>query len=411
MKAGQFSQVSLWVAVWVLSGVASVAASSPVWAQTLEPEPEVAVGREDAASESIAPAPVVPAAPISTPSSADLDLAATTVEEWVAQIEAVLVQITDVRVEVTEAGLAIVLETESGAIAVPATSTIGNALIADIPNAAIADEVFEANPAEGIALVEVIGLPGDRVRVAITGTDAPPVAEVRSDGGGLVFGVAVGTVAEEEEEAIEIVVTGDQDEGYNPSNATTATRTDTPLRDIPQSITVVPREVLDDRDIRTLTEGLETVAGVVDGGNTFGASAGIRVIRGFSVDGNFRNGYRDGDSNTVTPIGTIDRVEVLRGPASVLFGALDPGGVINLITRQPLDEPFYEVGFEAGNYDFYQPSIDFSGPLTEDDTLLYRFIAGYQSAGIRELRATHDRTIDHAKSRRENKPEFILRIP
>lgn len=73
-------------------------------------------------------------------------------------------------------------------------------------------------------------------------------------------------------------------------------------------------------------------------------------------------------------------MEVLKGPASVLFGfgALEPGGVINVITRQPLSEPYYNLGFEIGNRAFYQPSIDFSGSITEDDTVLYRFVAAYQ---------------------------------
>ncbi|NJL23609.1 MAG: hypothetical protein HC895_26915 [Leptolyngbyaceae cyanobacterium SM1_3_5] len=142
------------------------------------------------------------------PTLSELDQPATSIEEWMTQVaQAAVVQIT-VRVEATETGLAIVLSTESGSIEVPATSTIGNALIADIPSAAIAAE---------------------------------------------------------DEEAIEIVVTDDEYEGYNPSNATRATRTDTPLRDIPQSITVVPREVLDDRNVRTVTEAVETVPGVVEG--------------------------------------------------------------------------------------------------------------------------------------------------
>jgi iron complex outermembrane recepter protein len=131
---------------------------------------------------------------------------------------------------------------------------------------------------------------------------------------------------------------------------------------------------------------VETVPGVVDGGDNLGAPAGIRTIRGFSQEvsgfnaANFRNGYRDVDLYGLTGVGTIERVEVLRGPASVLFGAIEPGGIINVITRQPLNEPYYNLTFEAGNYGFYQPSIDLSGPLTTDDTLLYRFIASYQRA-------------------------------
>jgi len=306
----------------------------------------------------------------------DIDQPAATVEAWIAQIEASLVQITGVRVETTETGLQVVLETENGALEVPETRSVGNALIADIPDATIAEEFSQADPSAGIALVSVTGLPGDRVRVAITGTDAPPVAEVTSEAQGLVLAVTLGDAdAVAEEDTIEVVVTGEQDEGYNPSSASTATRTDTPLRDIPQSIQVVPREVLDDRNVRGLTEAVETVAGVVEGGD-----GTRRIIRGFTQEGNFRNGLRDVEQYGVTPSDTIERVEVLRGPASVLFGQVEPGGIINVVTRQPLREPYYNLAFEVGNYELYQPRIDLSGPLTDDDTVLYRLIASYQNS-------------------------------
>lgn len=169
---------------------------------------------------------------------------------------------------------------------------------------------------------------------------------------------------------------------HNVPEATTATKTDTPLRDIPQSIQVVPQQVLEDRNVRTITEAVETVSGVADAGTLFGGNGGgARIIRGFQQDGNFRNGYRDNfDFYTLSPIGTIEQVEVLKGPASVLFGALEPGGIVNTLTKQPLNEPFYDLEFEVGNYSFYQPSIDLSGPLNADKTV-YRFIAGYQHAG------------------------------
>ncbi|MDV2998232.1 MAG: Vitamin B12 transporter BtuB [Chroococcidiopsis sp. SAG 2025] len=323
---------------------------------------------------------------LAVPQLSEMEQPTTTVGAWVAQIEASLVQITGVRVEATEAGLQVMLETLDGSLEVPKTRVVGKALIADIPNAAIAQEFSQANPIEGIALVSVTDLPGDRVRVAITGTDAPPTAKVTAEAQGLVLAVTLrdtGDVAEEDAIQEEIVVTGEQDEGYNPSNATTATRTDTPLRDIPQSIQVVPRQVLEDRDVQDLNQAVETVSGVVSGGGQSGAPAGSRIIRGFNqaFDGgaaNFRNGFRDSVYTDLTGIGTVEQVEVLKGPASVLFGALEPGGVVNVVTRQPLAEPYYKFELEVGNYGFYQPSIDFSGPLDDNGDVLYRFIASYQ---------------------------------
>ena len=185
------------------------------------------------------------------------------------------------------------------------------------------------------------------------------------------------TPAAQEDEPIELVVTGEQD-GYNVPDASTATKTYTPLRDIPQSIQLVPRQVLEDRAVRREVEALETVSGVVDTDTKPSSLQATIGIRGFSLFGNLRNGLRD---QGFTSIGTVERVEVLKGPASVLFGALEPGGVVNYVTRQPLAEPYYKIGFEAGSYGFYQPSIDLSGSLTEDKSVLYRLIAVYQGGG------------------------------
>ena len=306
---------------------------------------------------------------------------ATTVAEWMAQIGDSQVQITDVRVEQTEAGLQVVLSTADGELLTPVTSVMGNALIVEIPNAVlVGDEVEQFEPAEGIALVQVSALPEDWVQVVVTGTDAPPTAETDSAVPGLTLSVVpgiaqVGATAA----ARRILVTGEEDEGYNPSSASTATRTDTPLRDIPQSIQVVPQQVIEDRGVDTVMESVGTVSGVGYDGGFAGAPTGSVIIRGFSQSQQFRNGFRDTDRTGLTAIGTVEQVEILKGPASVLFGAVEPGGIVNVVTRQPLSDPFYSVSLEAGNRNLYQPSFDLSGPLDEEGNVLYRFIASYRS--------------------------------
>ncbi|MEM9092600.1 MAG: TonB-dependent siderophore receptor [Cyanobacteria bacterium P01_F01_bin.53] len=292
-----------------------------------------------------------------------------------------LVQITDVRLEETDAGLQVVLETVEGELSTPTTSVSGDALIIEVANAVLAGEGFEQfEPAEGIAVVQVSERSGDRVQVVITGEDAAPTADIEADAAGLTLSVVPGiTQVGETDEPLRLVVTGEEEEGYNPSNAITATRTDTPLRDIPQSIQVVPQQVLEDRNVQTVNQAIETVSGVIDGGDTI-----FRIFRGFTTTetSQLRDGYRLGNSFLTIPeesTAAVERVEVLKGPASVLFGALDPGGVINTITKKPLDEPFYELSFEAGNRGLLQPSIDLSGPLTDEDTALYRLIAEYST--------------------------------
>mgnify|MGYP001791770384 CR=1 FL=1 len=309
--------------------------------------------------------------------------AATTVEEWVAQIEASLVQVIDVRVEDTETGLQIVLETAEGELAAPTTQTAGNALIADIPNAVLAlpegDSFEQFAPAEGIALVSVTNEPGEQVRVAITGTDAPPVAEVTATGLAVTLGEVVAGAGDD---AIQVVVTGAENDDYFVPNASSATRTDTPIRDIPQSIQVVPQRVLEDRVITNDVEPLRTVSGITPGLSSAFRTAGFISIRGFDGGANvLRNGTRQLRRATQDELTNLERIEVIKGPASVLYGQGGIGGTINLVTKQPLRDPFYEVSLLAGSFDLYRPSVDISGPLNESETLAYRFNAAYQDAG------------------------------
>jgi iron complex outermembrane recepter protein len=313
---------------------------------------------------------------------------ATTVEEWFAQIEQAVTQITGVQVNAAEAGLELILETEQP-LEIPSTSVVGNALIADISNAVLAlpagEEFQQANPAEGIALVSVTGLPNNRVRVAITGVDAPPTADLSIESSGLVLAVTPGTeAAETDEDAIQVVVTGEQEEGYIIDNATTATRTDTPIRDVPQSITVIPQQVLEDQQITQISDALRNVSGLSSQESSLSPSGDAAIIRGFrSFDYFFTNGIRNLGAGGAfqQELANVERIEVLRGPASVLYGQGEAGGLINLVTELPTNEPFYEVEGTIGNYDFYRPSIDFSGPLNDSGTIGYRFNAQYQNSG------------------------------
>jgi iron complex outermembrane recepter protein len=317
-----------------------------------------------------------------------------------------IVTITGVKANPTDKGVEVILETTLGEQLQITNRSAENNFIADIPNAQLrlsSGEVFtfrSEKPVEGITEITVTNIDANTVRVTVVGVAALPTVELFDDDTGLVFAVASTTMATQppqtppteeqpgretpaaqQDDPIELTVTGERD-SYRVPNASTATRTDTPLRDIPQSIQVVPQEVLRDRNVRTLTEAVETVSGVSAGQSTFGLQ-GTQIIRGFTSfdSGIFRNGFRDVDFYSPTAIGTIEQVEVVKGPASVLFGALEPGGIINTVTKKPLNTPYYNIAFEVGNYGFYQPSIDLSGPLTEDRNILYRFIASYQGSG------------------------------
>ncbi|MGD1951889.1 MAG: TonB-dependent siderophore receptor [Leptolyngbyaceae cyanobacterium] len=291
-----------------------------------------------------------------------------------------LVQITNVRLEETDAGLQIILETTDGELSTPTTAVSGNALIIEIANAVLTGDIFEQfESAEGIAVVQVSTLPDNRLQVVITGADAVPIVDISSHTAGVRLSVMPG-IAEvgETVEPLRIVVTGEENEGYNPSNASTATRTDTPLRDIPQSIQVVPQQVLEDRQATKITDGLENVSGVILLSQPAGSRDNV-LIRGFeNFTGFLVNGIPDAQISSDGSFTNVEQLEVLKGPASVLFGQGPLGGVVNVITKQPLREPFYEVSSSAGSFNDYRGALDFSGPLNESGSALYRLNAAYR---------------------------------
>ena len=293
-----------------------------------------------------------------------------------------MAQITGVQVSATESGLDLKL-TSTRPLAEPEISAVGNALIVEIANATLEAEEFQQfEPAEGIALVQVSQLT-DRVRVVVTGIEAAPTGEVNVQADGLALSVAPGVaIANETDELLRLVVTGDRSDGYNPSDSSTATGTDTPLRNVPFSVQVIPRAVIEDRNVTEVGEALETAGGVVEAGgrgtSVFGPGL---LIRGFPVNEGI---YRDGISAfSLSPLSATDleRVEVLRGPASVLFGQGEPGGIVNLVSKRPLDVPFYSASVTAGSFDTYRGALDFSGPLDDTSEINYRLNLSYKNEG------------------------------
>ena len=298
--------------------------------------------------------------------------------------QSALVQITNVRLAVTETGLQVILETADSELATPTTNVSGDALIVEIPNAILAlpEEFQQFEPADGIALVQVTALPEDRVQIVITGADAAPSADISTDVTSITLSIAPGSAqAAQADEPLRLVVTGEEGSRYFVPNAATATRTDTPLRDIPLSIQIIPEEVLEDQQVTRLDDALRNVSGaVIEERN---ATAERFILRGFASSSVLRDGFRLSFGAAGNPnnqeLANLERVEVLKGPASLLFGSLEPGGVINLVTKKPLSEPFYELSFRAGNQEFIEPSLDISGPLTEDGRLRYRLNALYRT--------------------------------
>ncbi|MBW4477591.1 MAG: TonB-dependent siderophore receptor [Tolypothrix brevis GSE-NOS-MK-07-07A] len=314
-----------------------------------------------------------------------------------------VVSITGVKAKPTEKGVEMILETTAGDKLQVANRSTGNNFIADITGGQLRLANGEAftfkseKPLAGITEITVTNVDANTVRVTVVGEKALPVVELFDDNTGLIFTVASTETATKppdtppvdekpvteqpektQDDPIELVVTGEQD-NYRVPDTSVGTRTDTPLRDIPQSIQVVPRQVLQDRQARSITDGLENVSGVTTIGY---GSRNYFTIRGFEAFGALVNGLPDPQITSDGSFVNLERLEVLKGPASVLYGDSGTGGVggtINFVTKQPLRDPFYEIGVTIGSFNDYQGTIDFSGPLNDSKTALYRFNAGYRS--------------------------------
>ena len=167
---------------------------------------------------------------------------------------------------------------------------------------------------------------------------------------------------------------------YNVPNATTATKTDTPLMETPLNIQVIPQQVLKDQQVIRIEKALYNVSGFEK--SSFNGSLAGYNLRGFDTRDYYRDGVQvPGVTFQVAETANLERIEVLKGPAAILFGRIEPGGLINLVTKQPLAQPYYALEQQFGSFDFYRTIIDTSGPLTQDDTLLYRLSLAYENAG------------------------------
>ncbi len=188
------------------------------------------------------------------------------------------------------------------------------------------------------------------------------------------------TTARGEEPQIlpEITVTASPttDAGYVATHSTTGTKTDTPLIETPQSISVITKDQLDSQEADTIGEALRYSAGIK--GETFGLEdRGFDTfvdIRGFTSP-IFRDGLQvntPGFSGFNTETYLAERIEILRGPASVLYGQGSPGGIVNFVTKRPLDKPFRELILVAGSFDRFEGKFDLSDSINENATLAYR---------------------------------------
>ncbi len=175
-----------------------------------------------------------------------------------------------------------------------------------------------------------------------------------------------------------VEVVGRTAKQYNSEYSFSATKTAILNKDLPQSIGTVTKELIADRQAFGLADAVKIVSGVIPSSyyNQY-------AIRGISQneEGQLVNGMRTRQYYFLQPLTTnIERVEVLKGPASVTFSSVDPGGSINLVTKKPLAVARRELSLSVGSFSTLRGTLDFTGPLNESKTLLYRLNGAYQEA-------------------------------
>ena len=165
--------------------------------------------------------------------------------------------------------------------------------------------------------------------------------------------------------------------GYQGRAASVGTRTETPLLELPQSVNVVTRAYLEDRVPTALDEALSGISGIRQG-NTLGGTQDALLKRGFGTNRDnsiYRDGMQSVQARNFTP--TTERIEVLKGPSSMLYGIQDPGGVVNIITKKPLLERQASVSGWGTSFGGGGAQVDLTGPIGSHG-LAYRLIADEQ---------------------------------
>jgi len=166
-------------------------------------------------------------------------------------------------------------------------------------------------------------------------------------------------------------------QGYRATRSATATRTDVALIDTPVSVQTVGRELMEDQKTLKLADALANVSGVFAAHGPDGNTMDAFVIRGFEVD-SYGATYLDGSkdfSRSPKETAGLERVEVLKGPAAIMYGRIEPGGMINRVSKRPQAEDFTTVAQEVGTDQHYRTTLDSTGALNADASWLYRINA------------------------------------
>ncbi|MBV6827515.1 TonB-dependent siderophore receptor [Xanthomonas euvesicatoria] len=184
-------------------------------------------------------------------------------------------------------------------------------------------------------------------------------------------GTACAQAAHSQARDLDAVQVRSQYTPYHALSITGATKTDAPLRDLPISARVLDRTLLEDAGVTDLAGALELASGITKA-NNLGGLWDSYSMRGFTGDPNFSSDYMVNGFNAsrgyngLRDAANTQSIEVIKGPASALYGRGEPGGAVNIVTKKPLFQPQHSVDVSAGRFDSYRAAIDSTGPLSEN---------------------------------------------
>lgn len=184
------------------------------------------------------------------------------------------------------------------------------------------------------------------------------------------------TVSTSQENLQAVEITGRKARSYKNDVTYAATKTATPIKDVPQAISYVTKEVFADQQAYRVNDIVKNISGV----NMFSYYDDF-TMRGFRSGDTYINGLRVVGLFGPQPLlANIERVEVIKGPASAMFGNSIPGGIMNRVTKKPLAEDRKSINFTLGSFNTLRTTADFTGPINEKETLLYRLNLAYENS-------------------------------
>ena len=187
-----------------------------------------------------------------------------------------------------------------------------------------------------------------------------------------------------------VVVEADRDDGLNAQSASSSSKMQLSIRETPQSVSVITQESLRDRQVIDFGQALEMAAGVnqFSGTGAFSGQAGFgfneTTIRGIHIDdvNDIReDGFINSSYFAMPDMALYDRIEIIKGPNSVVYGRGSAGGLINRVRKKPLQDAQADVELTAGAYNTYRLDVDATGPLASNPNILGRLVAAYSDEG------------------------------